>query len=147
MRVELEHGQWATFRDDVEDIPYRDRRPMDDAISDETAPPKVRSQRAVRVLLSWLLTGWSLVDPAGAPRPLPKDDPGVLEEIRARDLDLLDKAADNLWPRAFVDFRTSPDPNRPGGSSNGSASAPEVTPPSSTPVLSPTPTGPTSSSG
>lgn len=145
MRVELEHGQWATFRDDVEEISNRDRKPVQALLLDESLPPTTRRLQAAEVLLKWLIVGWSLTTPDGAPRPLPRDDPGVLDEIRARDADLLIKAASEASDRVWADFKVSPDPNRPGGSSNGSASAPEGTPPSSTPAASPTPTAPTSS--
>src|SRR6266536_3646810 len=105
-----------------------------------------RAIKANHQLLKWLITGWSLVDPSGAPRPLPRENGEVLEEIRARDYDLLIKAADDMAERIFADMkRVDPDPNRPGGSSNGSVSAPEVTPPSSTSGASPHTSAPTSS--
>ncbi len=143
MRIELEHGQWAEFRD-VEEIPNRDRKQIEALYHDESIPKSVIGMRLNHALLLWAVSGWSLTDPSGTPRPLPRDDPGVLDEIRARDYDLLQKAADNAFPRMFMDFKVDPDPNPPGGSSNGSGSVPAGTATSST-AASPTPTGSTSS--
>ncbi len=148
MRVELEHGQWAELRDDVEEISNRDRQPIMDLYADPAIPAGFgRSYKANRLLLNWLISGWSLVDPQGAPRPLPREQPGVLDEIRARDFDLLIKAADDMSTRIFADLKVNPDPNPAGGSSNGSVSAPEGMPPSSTSGASPSSTGSTSSAG
>ncbi len=140
-------SQWATFRDDVEEISNRDRRPIMAIYEDPNQPEGwPRAIKANHQLLKWLITGWSLVDPQGAPRPLPRENGEVLEEIRARDYDLLIKAADDVAERVYADVkRVDPDPNQRGGSSNGSVSAPEVTPPSSTPAVSPPTSAPTSS--
>src|SRR6266511_2926288 len=85
MRIELEHNQWATFRDDVEEISNRDRRPIMAIYEDPNQPEGwPRAIKANHQLLKWLITGWSLTDAAGAPRPLPRENGEVLEEIRAR---------------------------------------------------------------
>src|SRR6266498_1155043 len=69
MRVELEHGQWATFRDDLEEISNRDRRPIMAIYEDPNQPEGwPRAIKANHQLLKWLITGWSLTDAAAAPR-------------------------------------------------------------------------------
>ncbi len=136
-RIELTNGQWADLRV-AETITNKARRPVQDILVNEEPTPG-RGTRAAEALLPWLIAAWSL------DLPLPSEQPDALDQVLAHDYDRLLKAASERFARLFEQFGVNPDPNPPGGSSNGSASAPEETPPSSTPAGSQTPTAPTSS--
>ncbi len=137
-RIELTHGQWAELRP-AETITNRARRPVQQILTAEEPGTLGRGTRAAEALLPWLIAAWSL------DLPLPSEQPQVLDDLLGHDYDRLLKAASDRFVRLFEQFEVDPDPNPPGGSSNGSASAPEEMPPSSTPAGSPSSTAPTSS--
>lgn len=137
-RVELTRGQWAEVRDDVDDITHRERRSVLYAYDDVEGPlyEDAENQRDKRpagdmrkgtavtdALIRLLVTKWSLE------LPLPSESPDVIEELRAKDYDLLAKAVSAVQKQMFADFDPDPNegsPTEPLGNSEDSSRASSV---------------------
>ncbi|MHB8671098.1 MAG: hypothetical protein ACYDAD_11190 [Acidimicrobiales bacterium] len=105
MRVALSNDGWAELRP-PEALRNRDRRAAWVAITD--APNDVLRGYALNdVILVAAIESWSL-------GPLPKDSPGVLDDLSIEDYDLIAKATEPHRDRVFgVSTEPNPDPASP----------------------------------
>lgn len=107
MKVELTDGNWAVFRDDLDQVTNRERRSLMKAYDSEDGAVG-KGMAVTDALLALLITDWSFEN-----LTIPQHNVDVLGDLLAPDYDLLEHAARPLQDKLFTSFEPDVDPSSP----------------------------------